>query len=91
MTMRDNVIEYVAQVAEGLPRGHGEDALDLALSDPMERKGLSRKALQAIGWLEGVADCQNMTVLELLDELGISYTYRPALPAGARRLRRGRG
>jgi hypothetical protein len=47
--------------------------LEAVVSDPFARAGLPPDALLAIGWLEGCADCADMTVLELLDSLGVSF------------------
>ena len=74
MNMAALVIQQLEQIANHLPTG-GD--LETVVSDPFEREGLPAAALLAIGWLEGCADCAGLTVLELLDSLGVSFDVAP--------------
>lgn len=60
--------DALTAVAKGAPRGAD---IGLAISSPFDRDGFSPQALIAIGYLEGLADAVDLTVLELLDTVDV--------------------
>jgi hypothetical protein len=74
-TLTQCVVERLLVVAgecQDRPAGEYANALEAALADPFERAGLTPAALQAIEYVEGVADAEGCTVLELIEALEIT-------------------
>lgn len=88
------LVEQLVTVLRHLPDHMDEDDIhDFLGGGPLEWTTLKApEALLALGWIDGVADTHDVTLLTLLDEEEISFERlrEKALPAGRRRLRRGR-